>query len=465
MKKNLTYAVIDIETTGGRADRDRITEIGVVITDGKNIIDSFESLVNPETSIPYEITRLTGIDNQMVSDAPKFYEIAKRIVEMTEETIFVAHNVRFDYGFIQEEFRRLGYAYTRKKICTVVLSRKAFPGLRSYSLGNLIQHFNIEAERRHRALDDAKATTVLLSYILDSKPAVNEINRLVRDLNLASLLPANISADKINSLPETCGVYYFYDRSGELAYIGKSINIKNRVWEHFKGINHKGEKMQNFVADISFKETGSELAAYLVESYEIKKFKPYLNKASKNSKLTTGLYIRYDKHAGNYFSLENRVDENDADYLISYPSLRAGKKALNNIIREFNLCPDVSTGIVKNQPCFDHMIGYCYGVCCGKENQEDYLKRMELALAKIKVKLEGNWFLVDKAVSYEEQTVFYIEDGIYKGHCVISKEDAPMASDIIDSIKPVSHQIDYQKIIKRYFNKSFIKKVRLGTTI
>ncbi|HMG15175.1 MAG TPA: 3'-5' exonuclease, partial [Saprospiraceae bacterium] len=141
MKKSVTYAVIDIETTGGRADRDRITEIAIVLTDGENILDSFESLVNPETVIPYEITRLTGIDNEMVSDAPKFYEIAKKVVEMTENTVFVAHNVRFDYGFIKEEYHRLGYSYSRKKLCTVVLSRKAFPGLRSYSLGNLITHF------------------------------------------------------------------------------------------------------------------------------------------------------------------------------------------------------------------------------------------------------------------------------------------------------------------------------------
>ena len=125
-------------------------------------------------------------------------------------------------------------------------------------------------------MDDARATTTILEYILESQPAVNEINRLVRDLNNSSILPATISAEKINALPEACGVYYFYDRSGELAYIGKSINIKNRVWEHFRGINQKGEKMQHHVADISFKETGSELIAFLTESYEIKKFKPFL---------------------------------------------------------------------------------------------------------------------------------------------------------------------------------------------
>ncbi|HNG12479.1 MAG TPA: 3'-5' exonuclease, partial [Saprospiraceae bacterium] len=207
MKKNLRFAVIDIETTGGRADRDRITEIGIVITDGNTVFDSFESLVNPEMGIPPYITQLTGIDNEMVEDAPRFYEIAKKIVELTEDTIFVAHNVRFDYGFIQEEFRRLGYSFSKKKICTVVMSRKAFPGLKSYSLGNLIRYFNIPAERRHRALDDAQATSTLLSYILESQSTANEIYRLVRDLHQESLLPAELPADKINALPEVCGVY------------------------------------------------------------------------------------------------------------------------------------------------------------------------------------------------------------------------------------------------------------------
>lgn len=461
MKKNLTFAVIDIETTGGRADRDRITEIGVVITDGKKVIESFESLVNPEVPIPYEITRLTGIDNKMVEGAPKFYEIARRIVELTEDAVFVAHNVRFDYGFIQEEFRRLGYAYTRKKICTVVLSKKAFPGLRSYSLGNLIMHFNIEAARRHRALDDAKATSTLLEYILQSQPAVNEINRLVRDLNSSSLLPSTLSADKINELPEACGVYYFYDRSGELAYIGKALNIRNRVWEHFRGINHKGEKMQQYVADISFKETGSELIAFLTESYEIKKFKPYLNKASKNSQFKCALYLRFNEKSGQYFMLENKVDETDEGYLTSYPSHRAGKKALNNIIREFNLCPDVSTGIIKNQPCFDHMIGYCFGICCNKEDYQEYSQRFEQAIAKIRVQLDGTWLLVDKGSNYEEQSVVYVENGIYRGFCTISVHDQYQADEIIEQINTINYQVDYQKIVKRFFNKSFIKKVKI----
>ncbi|MFZ1750838.1 MAG: 3'-5' exonuclease, partial [Saprospiraceae bacterium] len=156
--KQKIYAVVDIETTGGMAKRDRITEIAIVLYDGREIIDRYETLIQPDRSIPYEITRITGIDDAMVADAPRFYEVAKKVVEMTDNTIFVAHNVRFDYSFIKEEFATLGYTFTRRQLCTVVLSRKAFPGLKSYSLGNLIKHFDIKVQNRHRAMDDVLAT-------------------------------------------------------------------------------------------------------------------------------------------------------------------------------------------------------------------------------------------------------------------------------------------------------------------
>lgn len=461
MKKSVTYAVIDIETTGGRADRDRITEIAIVLTDGENILDSFESLVNPETAIPYEITRLTGIDNEMVSEAPKFYEIAKKVVEMTEDTIFVAHNVRFDYGFIKEEYHRLGYSYSRKKLCTVVLSRKAFPGLRSYSLGNLISHFGLHAEKRHRAYDDAKVTAGLFSMILKNTGVKSEIQKLIKDSFKESLLPPNFNMEKINNLPEGCGVYYFYDRGGELAYIGKSINIKQRVWEHFSGINQKGANMQNYVADISFEITGSELAAYLLESVEIKKYKPYLNKASKNTRTNTGLYLNTTTKGLPYFSLEKKPDENHPNFLSAFSSHRAAKNVLDTLIREYSLCPDVSEGKFYDRACFDHSIGFCPGICCGKEEIESYSKRVYTAIEKLRNKLDGSWLLTDRGPAHAEKTFFYIEEGIYKGMFIANIEEQLSQAEIIESIKPVRYNPEYQQLIKRFFYKKNIGRIAL----
>lgn len=161
------YAVVDIETSGGRAQLDRITEIAIYIHDGEKIVDEFSTLINPETYIPSFITRLTGINNDMVATAPKFYEVAKKIVLITEGCLFVAHNAPFDYRFIQEEFKRLGYNYQRQTMCTVRMSRKIIPGMGSYSLGNLCQNLGITINNRHRAAGDALATTQLLEILIN----------------------------------------------------------------------------------------------------------------------------------------------------------------------------------------------------------------------------------------------------------------------------------------------------------
>lgn len=465
MKNKVRYAVIDIETTGGRADRDRITEIGIVITDGESTLDSFESLVNPESVIPYEITRLTGINNDMVSDAPKFYEIAKKIVEMTEDTIFVAHNVRFDYGFIKEEYSRLGYTFSKKKLCTVNLSRRAFPGLKSYSLGNLIQHFGFYTKNRHRAFDDAKVTAELFNLILKNEGALKEIYRLTKDDFRRSLLPPDLPAEKIDSLPEECGVYYFYDRSGELAYIGKSLNIKHRVWEHFRGMDRKGANMQNYVADISYELTGSELAAFLLESSEIKKYRPYLNKTSKNSVSRAGLYLYYSDTGIPYFRIINKPDESHPNFLSAYPTMRSAKNAVNHLIREYELCPDVTIGHFNERPCFDFSIGYCQGICCDKENVTSYTARFNSATEKLKHKLEGSWLLMDRGPLRSEKTIFYVKEGIYKGMFKTTDDEQLEIHQIDDLVKPVNFNPEYQLLIKRFFYKKNIKRIRLENQV
>ena len=228
------YAIIDIETTGGSANREKITEIAIIVHDGEKILDTYETLINPERSIPYFITQVTGISDKMVADAPKFYEIAKNIVTLTEGAIFVAHNVRFDYGFIQEEFKRLGFTYMRKQLCTVRLSRQAFPGLRSYALGNLIKHFNIQVKDRHRAMADAAATTLIFEKILALEVNQEKADMMVNQGIKENALPNGISLETLHKLPETCGVYYLHDNDGTVTYVGKSINIQKRLFEHFK---------------------------------------------------------------------------------------------------------------------------------------------------------------------------------------------------------------------------------------
>ena len=267
------FTIIDVETTGGSSAYERITEIAIVRHDGERIVDTFSTLINPEKSIPWNITRLTGISNEMVADAPKFYEVAKKIVELTEDAVFVAHNVSFDYGFIREEFARLGYPFTRKQLCTVRMSRKAFPGLRSYSLSNLKQHFGIYAEQSHRALDDTLATVQIFERILAEQNDI-EISSFVHQGIRESKLPEGITLERLHEAPEACGVYYLYDVDKNVIYVGKSLNIRKRLLEHFADQTPKGEKMRIGVADFSCEITGSELVALLLESAEIKRLQP-----------------------------------------------------------------------------------------------------------------------------------------------------------------------------------------------
>ena len=264
------YCIVDVETTGANKKGQKITEIAIIKTNGVDVVDQFTTLINPERRIPQKITFLTGITNEMVVNAPKFYEVAKRIIEITSDCIFVAHNVFFDYQFLQREFSELGYLFRRKVYCTVKNSRLTFPGLRSYSLKNLSHHFKIELKNHHRAMSDTKAAFELFKRIQS-----NNQSPLIQ----SSTTPSKLEDDKLKHLPETGGLYYFYSESGDLLYIGKSTNIKKRVKSHFR-IDTKRRKdieMKNQIANIDFKELPHDLVARILESQEIKKYRPTYN--------------------------------------------------------------------------------------------------------------------------------------------------------------------------------------------
>src|SRR5688500_18437750 len=247
MNTERKYAIVDIETTGGLATRDKITEIAIVLHDGQKVLDQYQTLINPERSIPPYISTMTGITDQMVADAPLFCQVAKDIVLKTEGAIFVAHNARFDYGFLREEFSRLGYTYTRKQLCTVRLSKKMLPELRSHSLESLIRHFSIKVNARHRALDDALATAEVFQHITKTGYGQSEASDIINMGIKEARLPSTITLEHLHKLPETAGVYYFHDNDGKVIYAGKSIHIKKRVIQHFAENTSKANKMQQRV--------------------------------------------------------------------------------------------------------------------------------------------------------------------------------------------------------------------------
>lgn len=296
------YSIIDIETTGGSARANKITEVAIINIDetetGTEVVGQYRSLIFPERSIPAQIQYLTGITDEMVADAPKFYEIAKKIVELTEGRIFVAHNVHFDYNFIQNEFRDLGYQFKRELLCTVRLARKILPGHPSYSLGKLCERVGIEIKNRHRAMGDAEATVELFKMILKANSANKSVgfSEVYNGLNAKVNFPPYFDEKSYENLPGAPGVYYLWDKHEQLLYIGKAKNIKKRVRQHFdvKSSRTKEFAFKNNIAQITFQKTGNELAALLLEAHEIKARSPLFNRALRRKYFPWALIPYYD---------------------------------------------------------------------------------------------------------------------------------------------------------------------------
>lgn len=291
----MLFAITDIETTGSHASANSITEIAVVLTDGKEIHDTYTSLIKPDHYIPDYITTLTGITNEMVEQAPTFEEVARELESWFEDAIFVAHNVGFDYAFIKKAFAEIGMRFNPKKLCTVRMARKIIPGHRSYSLGNICRDLGIGNDARHRALGDTMAT-VELFHLLMEKDNDGVIEQMLKRGSAEQWLPNKLPEHVFTNLPEKPGVYYMRDTSGKILYIGMSINIKKRIRQHFGG-KMESKRRQEFitdVADIETVETGTELIARLLEDAEIRKHWPPHNKAQKRPTLNYGLLSYLD---------------------------------------------------------------------------------------------------------------------------------------------------------------------------
>ncbi len=452
----MKYAIIDVETTGGRADRERITEIAIVMHDGERATDTWSTLLNPEKPIPYEITRITGISNDMVADAPRFFEVAKKVVEMTDGAVFVAHNVRFDYGFVREEFARFGFPFVRKMLCTVRLSRQVFPGLRSYSLSNLKAHFGIKSERAHRALDDTLATVKLFEMILAQQAGEDSTQLLVNQGVKEAKLPVGVSIERLHELPTETGVYYFHDARGDVIYVGKSINIQKRVFEHFAGINDKGAKLAAAAADFSHEVTGSELVALLLESAEIKRLAPPINRAQR-AKNFNGAIFKITDQAG-YQQLAwgkiNPKNEQKLDLVADYANPLAAKSALTSAARMFELCGKLTHLEQTDSACFQYHLGKCRGACTAKEPPVEYNSRATEAIEYLANRLVGNYFLLEKGRGQTELAVVLVENGRYKGYGYLDTEfGQPTVEDLFECIGKRADNPEVARIILNYQEK------------
>ncbi len=452
------YAIIDIETTGGSAHLEKITEIAIYQYDGNEITDEYVSLVNPERNIPYFITNLTGITNEMVEDAPRFYEIAKKIIEMTEGRIFVAHNARFDYSFIRQEYKSLGFNYKRSILDTVALSRKLLPGHKSYSLGNICNDLCISINGRHRAAGDALATVRLFEILMARDIDMNGGRScLLKNTRISKLNP-RLDTAKIEMIPDEPGIYYFYNEKGDLIYIGKSRNLQQRINTHLSNNStNRAMEMRDLIADISWERTGSELIALLKESSEIKRNKPVYNRAQRRTGFQWGIFRFIDSNG--YLNYRYGQINDDEIPVSVFTSKEKTKSKLGSLIDTYNLCQKLSGLYDTEGACFQYQVGICKGACIGKESPDDYNERAAKATEEF-IFSRRNFFIIDKGRENEERCAVKIVNGKYSGWGYFNINDMGFGlSAVHDCISPSGDNSDIQVILKQYLRSNRVEKI------
>lgn len=452
------FAIIDIETCGGRYEfrKGRITEICIIVHDGLQVVDKFSTLINPECYISTYFTGLTGITNEMVADAPKFHEVAKKIIEMTQDCLFVAHNVSFDYGFIRDEFAALGYTYKRETLCTVRLSRKLMPGKISYSLGKLCQSLGIENHARHRAEGDAMATVQLFEKLLELK----NIHPQLKNQGVEELMARRIDKMKsyiLDQLPEACGVYYFRDREQNIIYIGKSVNMYRRAISHFNTKELKGKKMLNDLYHTDHVKTGSELVALLLEAEEIKKHKPKYNRMRKSEAFSHCIEWYLDDQ--NIICFKISLYEETKNALLSFVSYAAARERLESWIDDYSLCLRYCHLTTEDSVCFHHQIKKCRGICAGEEEIESYNRRAQEILDQIIFK-HRYFALIDKGRHDEERSIILVENGHYVGFGYMDSSSSFSSLEECRSyITPKRYFPDTDDLIRGYLKQHHLKTI------
>ncbi|MBO2545675.1 GIY-YIG nuclease family protein [Salegentibacter sp. BDJ18] len=448
------YAVVDIETTGGKYNEEGITEIAIYKFDGLKVVDQFISLVNPEKPIQPFVVNLTGINNDMLRNAPKFYEVARRIVEITEDCVLVAHNAKFDYRILRTEFKRLGFDFERRSLCTVELSKKLIPGQASYSLGKLVRALGIPLSDRHRASGDAQATVKLFKMLLAKdieknilKDAVKLESKRQIDTRLVYIL---------EDLPGITGVYYFHNEEGEIIYIGKSRNIKKRVTQHFTNEQRKAREMQKEVSSVSFEATGNELAALLKENQEIKHNKPKFNKVLKKNIFSHALYHSADNEG--YINLKiGRAGKKNS--ITTFSSLKRARNVLEMWITKYELCPRLCNLEKGNGNCFNYTIEKCNGACIKEESAEAYNEKVRALINQHSYKTQ-HMLVIDRGRDIDEKSALLVEDGEFKGIGYFNLNHQINNIDIIRSIiTPMKNDRDAQHIIQSYLRRNSRLKI------
>ncbi len=440
---------VDIETNGGNGTRGKVIEVAAIKVSSGEIIDTFTSLVNPGDNVPYWITQLTGISNSDLVDAPYFEDIAAQLHDFMKDSIFVAHNVLFDYSFLKREFVAAGYDFKPKLFCTVKMSRALWPEHHKHSLEAIITRHTIPVSSRHRAYDDAKAMFDYVKLTIIQKGHDAFLENVARQLKTKSL-PPNVDEKVVLDLPEGPGVYIFEDDAGMPLYVGKSVNIRSRVRSHFTNATTIAKELKMTLAshNISYISTETEIEALLLESTKVKELQPIFNRQLRRTTKQSIFLRDFDEQGYKTIRIENTdlsAYRNLENVYGVYTTKSQAKARLEVAAKTFQLCPKL-LGLEKAAgACFRYQLGLCKGACIGKESPELYNRRVELALERSKIE---SWpFKSEVVVRISETRSIIVDQWVVKS-VVEHVYDEPNFTPLEGGF-----DIDTYKIIRSYIRK------------
>lgn len=451
-----SLAFVDVETTGGHPAWHRLTEIAIIGMRGGAIEWQFETLINPQTSIPPTIQRLTGITDEMVSDAPTFEQVAAKILALLSGRRFVAHNARFDYGFVRQELRRAGYAFAAPVLCTVRLSRELFPDQARHNLDSIIARFGLTCAQRHRAMPDAQVLAQLWQRLCSTLPE-ERLQAAVERAARRPALPPQLSPDLLDELPESCGVYRFHAADDALLYVGKAKNLRERVLEHFRGAvrDGKSRRLSTQVSRIEWTETAGELGALLLEARWVREQQPIYNRQLRAGFTPLTWWLADGACVPQLESLKTTIPQ-DGDAFGLYRSEREARNALTRVAREARLCLRVlgleSGGIAGSAgSCFGYQLGRCAGVCVGEESLAKHALRLRLQLAPWRLQ---PWPYSGAIAIEERSTLGWKQWHILEGWSYLGSVDETEAvEETVMSATP-RFDVDTYRILSRFLRRN-----------
>jgi DNA polymerase-3 subunit epsilon len=430
------FAFIDVETTGVKPLEDRLTEVAIIRFSRTHPPRVWQSLLNPGVPIPAEIQALTGITNDMVRDAPTFLELSDAIRAELQDAFFVAHNARFDYGFIKNEFRRTGESFTSDVLCTLRLSRKLYPDANGHGLDALIERHRLRVENRHRALGDTH-TTALFVHHACSDHGSDVVAAATKSLLKMPSLPAHLSQDALDALPDSPGVYLFYGINDLPIYIGKAKALRERVRAHFSSdhMTPNDVRLSQELRRIEWLPTAGEFGALLLEAQLVKEKLPLHNVALRRKQKIGFLTLSADSDAPNWLSASEVDDDATPDHTLRFGPFTdkaSARKWLMYTAKEHALC-DHALGLsaprIVGERCFSRQVGRCFGVCEAQETKAEHRERVLAAFAPLAF---PPWPFEGRAV-YEERDV--VNDRVdlieFDGWCALSGgEPLPFDGDV-----------------------------------